>query len=723
MKIIVSLALITTLLSASSVVAQTRKSILRAGEHVNFTRVVLTNELEKKWSITERLEEFDLIFEDKTVEVDLSLAFDRIPRTRIREMLPLLGGVRVLLACPCPIRITEGVGPQIVVDVLSPMPPTPGGATSGKRPASRPEFREVTQIPQRAGIALAEKIRKDLPISKETHNMDGWNAQNYWLRIAPEEPQSEVKEAKQERSGITRFLVSTISDAVAQNTLVATSEFSSENSSEVANLDPMSLMHIKTPDEFSSRKEHSGSMTCSSALSALVDDWSENVDQYQTSSIVSSLYNPVDDFDVYNGEKFLSHMFRLGMGAEIRTVLDLFSDAPWFGAALNASFILDSEPAPQRGLLAGFHMCSDEDALWAFLDDPKANWINFESLRAVLRALVGLNATLRMHIGPHVVKQLTREGFEQEAKVAQNALGFVVSDDGDMDSIYELTLERNSELTLAPSITGAFNEISDLDLLFILDWANEKEKELPTDILDLAQDRQFLHRRGALSARFSESTSLALAFAGKFPAAFLLARSDAELPVGRQASLLENLLQILLSNANDSDFLVNIYEQKPWAQPDLPVGLAIEIGRRLEQLGFIEDAIRVTKTQERPNSDQASALASAPADTLGSSLDPSRADSPVAIAPEAAPAINAMRLESARDIGIAAPNGEIQTNGRTVLTAEYGTLAEPSIAPILQGLPDDPGLLTQSRAILSSSEVLRGEVQALFGAGRAGNDE
>lgn len=719
MKILALIALLASYLGAGSLAAQTLKSTLRAGEHMDFTRIVLTNEAELEWSITERPMEFDLVFKDKTVEVDLSQAFDRIPRTRIRDMLPISGGLRVIVACPCPIRIVEGIGAQIVVDVVSSPKASHDNRPSDLRPEARPEPRNPEDIPWRAGIALADQVKTNPSREGDTSALQYLDT---WLPIAPatapEELPKQTEITRQNRATMTDLLVSTISRAVAQNTLVAASDFIRGETNDASNFVMPRSSHIGLPEEFEKGRESAGSQNCSRAVSALNSDWSQSTTHQQSSILMSSLFNPLDQFQIATGKALISYFLNSGMGAEARMIIHLLSEEEWHDAALNVSFLLDGESVLHSDILSKHYKCSDEDSLWAFLENPKGEWIDTESLRAVLRGLLALNQEILSHVGLQVIKHLVDAGYENEVMVVKNALGMITVEDVDIKK-NDVTIsiqEVGSSLIKLPS--GSFDDISDSDILLILKWANEEGRALPIEILKLAQDRQFIHRRGTMAENFTERTAIALAFSDEFSEAFNLASTNGASPEGLRTRLLE----ILLSNADDPDFLTSIYEQRPWALADLPPDLKLGIGHRLEELGFTEDASRIIESVRTQKMDQSAAPLS---DEGGATMPP---------AIPAAGDTRAAAREAVADVK--SSGGE---SGRTAATAAVIDAAGPileispaaenrsSPAPVMMPELDLPsaarGLLSQSRAALSNSEALRDEMLELVSAGSEDGSE
>ena len=153
-------------ITASMGLAQGADIALRAGEHADFTRLVMPLPEGMDWRFVETDRSIDIIFSDPSLAVDLTKTFDRIPRTRLRSVTQIAGGLRLQLACSCPARRVDGVPGQLVLDIQSPEPDATPEQTV--RPQARPVADRTRNAPQSAGIALARRMKGEVDHATDT---------------------------------------------------------------------------------------------------------------------------------------------------------------------------------------------------------------------------------------------------------------------------------------------------------------------------------------------------------------------------------------------------------------------------------------------------------------------------------------------------------------------------------------------------------------------------
>ena len=151
--------LLLMMLAPQSILAQGANTVMRAGEHADFTRLVMPLPGGTDWHLIEADGYIDVVFSDPTLSVDLSQAFDRIPRTRLSTIEPIEGGLRLQLSCPCLARRVDGVPGQLVLDLWSPEPEDMP-EQSGLRPRARPVLESTRRVAQNAGVALARSLKE-----------------------------------------------------------------------------------------------------------------------------------------------------------------------------------------------------------------------------------------------------------------------------------------------------------------------------------------------------------------------------------------------------------------------------------------------------------------------------------------------------------------------------------------------------------------------------------
>lgn len=98
------------------VAAQSADTVVRTGEHGNFTRIFLSGKEAAGWQVEKSTEGYWIELTSGT-EVDLVNAFDRIDRSRVKDIEQLGDGLKIHLSCDCGVRSFPIVGQGLVIDL------------------------------------------------------------------------------------------------------------------------------------------------------------------------------------------------------------------------------------------------------------------------------------------------------------------------------------------------------------------------------------------------------------------------------------------------------------------------------------------------------------------------------------------------------------------------------------------------------------------------------
>lgn len=705
--LILAAGLVQIMLAPQIVVAQGANPVMRAGEHADFTRLVMPLPDGADWYLIEADGYIDVVFSDPTISVDLSQAFDRIPRTRLRTIEPIEGGIRLQLSCPCSARRVNGVPGQLVLDLWSPEPDD-APEQIALRPRARPALENTRQAAQNAGVALARSL-------KEQADPEPADALALHTRLMPTAPSISTTGqpgpvVATTTEDVTQKLGAAISGAVVDNLLKPNPDFEQTPTSEQLVLPAKIARHIQSQDDRREAPKSLSDQLCQSAVSAWVADWSVPPPPSGSGQDWQTLYDPLDRVDEDAVATLVTELLRSGFGAEARSLLGLLPDGEQLKALHNLTYVIDLEPPPNPDILPEYAKCSDFDLLWAFLSDPAATLTRPNAQNRVVRATQGLSETLRHHLGGTIINQLLRHDAAEAAGLVQAVLE---------RSTQSSRINATPEVLLAQpeSMSGLraldLIDLPDTDLLLILENAQRRDLTLAPDLLSLAVDRQFALRRSDIGRQFAHVTARLLARAQEFDAAFRIANSaETGLTQATRTKLLSDLFDTLVQTATDSAFVTVVFTQAPWELSGLSGPTVTALRTRLEALGFAEVAQRLdaapaqaatsaqmpepagdeTARDAVPRDSEEHAGVSPPPQASGSATpDPDLAPSgPLADTLQSVPFTTNTRADASGD-----------RNGPMVAAAEE---------------PQQPaGLLSQGRQALERSAELRERLQSLMG--------
>jgi hypothetical protein len=341
--------LISSLIIAANSAAQDRGLLLRAGEHDAFTRVVLTLPEQVPWRLDNQGSYIDLIIEDSSILIDLSQTFTRIPRTRLRAVEAIETGVRLMLACRCPVRTIEGLPGQVILDILSESAmfeddASDVGQTPKPRPKTIPQVVEsispLASIAGRAGIALAKTMKGDgnaatssglaLSFSVSANNA-GSNS--------PPKHDTPVSQGAQP---LEQTLARNLSEAAAANLLLPAQDFAPRNKI-VAEISDVAARHIQMYGHNDQRLIKPDDQSCTNAVSAQIPGWNDLSGKTALNLRWENLFDPLDNINAKEATAIATNYLLGSFGAEARAILTLLPRTKAIETMLDLSHVMDLE--------------------------------------------------------------------------------------------------------------------------------------------------------------------------------------------------------------------------------------------------------------------------------------------------------------------------------------------------------------------------------------------
>lgn len=709
-RLIQTFAMLFGLCSAHSALGQQGETILRAGEHSDFTRLVLTLPDQVSWRLAPQAEYVDIIIDDASVSIDVSRTFDRIPRTRLKEVEAMPTGVRLYLGCDCPLRVVEGFASQIIVDIVTPLP---GADDSGILPRPKPRPNVTAQIAQpakddrvaaRAGVALAQALRA--PGMAEVAPGFGIRAEDQLAaRQSPAAPipgpEMEIQ-AQRLLQGLTKSL----SGAVSRGVLSPDPDFGTDTASTVE-LPDSAAAHLRVAPGPNAPARTLLPESCDQAPSTLLGAWTSTTEGGLFGTGWASLYDPLDRIDPAQAQSLAVAFLSAGFGAEARAILGLLPASGARTQLENLSYIIDLQPPPNPEVLLKVATCSDADTLWAFLANPQETLARPDAEARLVRAVQALSAPMRAHLGPNIVQQLVRNSAAEAATLVQATLQRTAPTPGEgIENARPALLSADPE-AIADLDTAAWHTLSDAEFLLMLEHANAQALPLPADGLTAAMNRQFALRRSDEGRAFATATARALAYGGMFAEAFEIAiSSEADLSADTRAPLLDDLYAQLVSAASDTDFVTTVFTHSPWEQDLISAPTRSALAERLKALGFDREALALTEPVAMP---EVAAPIAAPSRAESTNPRPSAPDGAAPPVEMAATSAAPPETEAQDALGAALQDPATAAENSALETETLSSETPPSPAQA------ESGLLAQGRTELRQSAELRAQLAAILG--------
>jgi len=600
---------------------------VRGGEHADFTRLVFRIGDGTPWALQERDAGAELMVGDGARAFDLSEAFVRIPRTRLRDLLPLPGGgLRLDLACACPLRAFEDLPGMLVVDILEPpsapatpepapraRPPAPGSDT-GSPDAVLPSPRagavgaDTRETAATAGRVLAEALRRrnaEAAARTDPPDMDA--------ALAP----------------LRRALLESLEDAVTAGRLAPTTAMPvspAAHASQPADPDaprtperapsdaPPEMLAADVPttansapalaDRIGAQMRVGAEVAANPAAGAhcLPDEifamprWGDaRPFAAQLAERRGALLGEFDRPDAGAVTALARLYLHLGFGAETRALLRAFPVALPDADVMRAlSHLVEGDRPPHPGRLLEQADCPGAGALWAVLAAVDPGALTGVDPVAVRRAFADLPAHLRRALGPWLVARSLDMGATETARVVAESARRAATDADAADvQALDLALARLRPADPAPSTPGSGQSVprhAPEVLLLELDRARAQGLPADPELAALAGTLAVENRGTALEAELLAAQARTLADAARHDEAFAvigqLERPGTTVPADAVAALRQDIFASLAAVAPDALFVAVIFAERPWNDPVIDATAWLAMAERLADLGF-----------------------------------------------------------------------------------------------------------------------------------------
>lgn len=490
---------------------------LRSGEHEDFTRLVfpLPN-TRTNWSLEKTADGYRLTLTDKNKRFDLSDAFVRIPRTRVRELKSdKPGELDLILGCDCEVKAFRFGTSYLVLDVsgiadpIDPQSETPVQIATQhpktpKTPTGLSYSFSSADTQAGAGLDLGETVKIEpkpslapdpvVPLKPKVTSRS--TADFIDRQVAIKDAQARLIE--QLGRAASQGLLEPNSQLLGtpQKTSATPQDQAPEPKEQIAKapvvLDNINLIAQSSVDrEFAAIADalkHQGSgAVCSPNSHVNIAHWGDDTSfKDQIGRLRRSLSNQRDIVSDETAKKLAKAYLHYSFGAEAQSVLQSAnldrSAEPYLWAIAD---IMDGRPERAR-VFADQHNCKGISALWAFLAKPDNSDLN---TKAVLFEFGALPPHLRQHLGPQLSDAFITAGDTASAKSILKAVerGVTVKTPEHVVSTAKVDLAEGDIVKANQKLERISNSNSQPAVQAFIDLANGKiERNDPITASDAA---------------------------------------------------------------------------------------------------------------------------------------------------------------------------------------------------------------------------------------------
>lgn len=615
---------------------------IRSGAHADFSRLVLDVTPGTDWRVEQIPNGTRLTVDEHLAGFDTSAVFDRIDRSFISSVSADTSSINIQFSCACKATVYNAGSGMIVVDVSADetVQPPDERATSalsfvGQRPLRFDDGQIVTE-------ARSEPIQDNiLAPSASPQRIAGTDDNlNVLLQVEAVEAvdaerlrELRTQIAEQVSSAATRgILTPSGTDAdlpvLLSKPQINTSvfELSPKPDPQItgdrsANNNIRITSSSDVPDDMRRRLSSSISdgLHCLDPQSASIQDWGkEDAVSQQISELRGRLYGEFDELDHEVALQLARTYLYFGFGAEARQTIMLHRDIQAQHPGLVAmADVLEFGHSPDSQYLSRFLECDSDIALWAILSSETIEPSRSVNINAALRGVSALPMHLRNILAPELSKRLLSYGDADAASAALRSLERATANLAPNANLAKAGLElaqqdtTEAQARLAQVVTSN-TEQSAKALIKFVDSHLAEDAEIDEDIATLVEAYALEMRDDPIEAELRRTHVLALGKSGQFSEAFdALARMRARSAEKTADPIRSAVLDLLIRQADDVEFLEHAFTQIGISPETLLPEVRLELGQRLTDLGFPEQAELVLQSGDNEPDSPSIALLSA----------------------------------------------------------------------------------------------------------------
>lgn len=593
---------------------------IRSGAHDSFARLVLDAPPGINWTLKQSLTGVELTLEGHQDGFNTSTIFDKIDRTYISSVSGDRSSIFVEFACECGAEAFNEGSSMIVLDVSN-AEESPDKDVDG-RALDFVGNRELRFEKEKSdGIVDEVESKNDsmAPVSV-VPRIEPLDSAIQMLPNHPETPSANAGRLSDARDRITRQIGTAatrgILDPVRDSSKpsigypkpqidtgifgpasddVALTSLGSEATSNVR----ISNSNTLPPDlQRTVSASISDGFSCIDPQRIDVTSWgSEDTLSQQVSQLRGQLYGEFDELEADVALELARTYLYFGFGAEARQILLLDRDVKAGNPELlSMAAILEYGHSPDSKYLSRFLECDSEAALWAILSLQNIDPTTSLNIDAALLSASALPMHLRGILVPELSRRLLAYGDADSASAALRSLERAPEDLNSNASLAKADLEladKNTEQAQErlSEIVTSNSEQSAKALIRFVDSHLAADSEIDENVATLVEAYAQEMRDDPLEAELRRTHVLALGKSGQFSAAFdALHRMRARKTEAGQDTLRSSVLDLLVRNSDDIEFLEHAFDQIDIAPESLTPKARFQLAQRLAKLGFSQQA-------------------------------------------------------------------------------------------------------------------------------------
>ena len=590
---------------ATSANAQT--SVLRSGEHSEFTRLTLRLPSGTEWSADLVGRQLSISLEGNLRAIDTASVFRRISRDRIANVVSRLGvtALEITLACDCGIRAYVQDGSLLVVDVGETLPKQNRIASAGSE--SLTNWKDGSELPF-LGLPYNRRNRTHALYPTLQSRLSGSlrASSNGQTGSIEEENNSTTQNEQADSLAVGSFedrLLSEMGRALDKGLLIPAEgslQHRKDEQDQSASAQPLPNMRLRLATEANNdaRSENSlaeGTVLCQPDEYFDLPKWGApdgfafGLSRWRQMLTV--------EFDKVSKDAALGlarHYLHYGFGQEALNTLALISwDEPEAEILASLARIMDLGHDPEKNPVSQLLECAGPASLWALLSTADAKQTVQLDLASLRLAFEALPRHLREHLAPILIDRLV--AFREDA--AARAIMHSVSDlKGDLVPEVSLAEARADAMLgdnegakdILEELVEADTAVSPAALVALTYAMVDADEAINNAHVELLESFAFENRQSSMSHELTLAHILALAHSGQFSESMdrLSLLSEATHESGFLGTKVL-VLKRLLSNSSDIIFLTESIEPP---DSELPAWLGNGIASRLISLGFPDRA-------------------------------------------------------------------------------------------------------------------------------------
>lgn len=554
---------------------QAQVATVTAGEHADFTRVVIRVQPADAWDLSGEGTDRRLRLANDRTRFNLQALFDRIPRTRLVSARDSGPELLLSLACACPIRAWEERPGLIVIDIADPAP---------SAPIEVPEPRDALLLARRVGEALARTMPE---------------------QSAPTTEPSATGLDPGQRAALTADLGTSVAIALSQGLLDhpvadAGPQTGLLDGSPMPNLpENMRIQSALDRTEATSAPASEPTTDCrgTELLHELLDLEFGSYNA-EVSAVVQRLYGEFDQPDPGAQSALILLSLASGLGAEARMMIDNATE-PLAGRdfALGLSDVLEDRRSNSRMRLASAIDCGGVTSLAAVLAGADRARIPRHG-HGIALTFTQLPATLRAVIGTDLVEALIlAEAIDAARIIADSVIDSVWASPEDISRLRAMLARSRGDLS---SASRHLEQVIGPDLSTLqarLDIALQASQPLPDGMLDDAESAAATGRNDEagpeVMARIIRLRARNPNPADAFAALDRLETWLADTPENRRfiGNLRDEVWSRLATNTDPAALIEAVLARSDWRGEDLAPATRRALAARLVDYGFAQSAL------------------------------------------------------------------------------------------------------------------------------------